>query len=54
MNKNKRTFFKKIFSSLFLINFLLIMPYKQIQYQIIKFKKRKNKDLIWYLDENDK
>ncbi len=50
MKKNRRLFFKNFFSSLFLINLLFLTPFNKIQSQI---KKIKNKNLIWYLDEND-
>ena len=54
MQKNRRFFFKKFFSGLFLINLLFVIPFNKIQFQIKRLKKVKNEDLIWYLDENDK
>ena len=53
MLKNRRFFLKNFFSGLFLINIFLIIPYNKIQSQIKKLKKKKDKDLIWYLDESD-
>ena len=53
MQKNRRFFLKNFFSSLFLLNIFLVIPYNKIQFQIKKFKKKKDKNLIWYLDESD-
>ena len=54
MKKNRRSFLKNIFSSLLLFNIFLISSYDKIKFSLPSIKKKKSKDLIWYLDNNDK
>ena len=55
MNKFRRFFLVSFISSLFLLSFINSIGNTKVKFQNKKkLKKRKYKDLIWYLDMNDK